>query len=186
MTSIFENKKLCVFDFDETLISAPDHKIKVVRESGEIIFLNAADWNSYTPSAADQFDFSGFEKVLKPTLVEKPWKIFLERLGTHGFENVHILSARGHRKPMDDFFDSMKIKVQISCLGIAPGENNGFHKALWIENKIKNENVSIVEFFDDRKDCVTSVLDLADKYENIVFYVWQVVNGELVKATRKD
>mgnify|MGYP001571278449 CR=1 FL=1 len=186
MTSIFENKKLCVFDFDETLISSPDHKIKVVKKTGETLFLNSEAWNRYTPNATDTFDFSSLEKASNIKIIEKTWKVFLERLGALGFESVHILSARGSRSPVEKFFSSQGIKVQISCLGIAPGENNGYHKALWVENKIKNENISVVEFFDDREDCVASIMELSTKYQGVDFYVWKITDGKPVPATRKD
>lgn len=182
---IMKNKKLCIFDFDDTLVVSDEHTILVTQENGVIITLSGKDWSKYSPKPGDSFDFSKLEYLGNPKPVEKVWKIFLDRHWSLGYHNVHVLSARGSRKPLEKYFREQKVHVQVKCLGIPPGENNGTHKAQWIEAQILKEGYEIIEFFDDREDCVTEVAALQGKYPNILFFVWQVRDGDLflVSAT---
>jgi hydroxymethylpyrimidine pyrophosphatase-like HAD family hydrolase len=176
---IMKNKKLVVFDFDDTLVTSDEHLILVTQENGVILTLNGKDWSNYTPAAGDTFDFSNLEHLKSPWPVEKVWKIFLDRFWSLGYHHVHILSARGSRKPLEKYFREEKVHVQVHCLGIPPGQNNGTHKARWIEAQILKEDYKVIEFFDDREDCVTEVAALKNKYPDILFFVWQVRHGDL-------
>lgn len=177
--SIIRNKKLCVFDFDDTLVMSDEHNIIVHHENGQKSDLPGRQWSDYKPKPGDKFDFSNLEVLKNPRKIDQTWKILLDRLWTHGYDHVVILSARGSSAPLEKYFRDHSIRIRIIGIGIPPGSNNGHYKAKWIEDKIKLHGYESVEFYDDREDCTVSVLNLREKYPHIGFHVWQVVKGEM-------
>lgn len=183
--SILAKKKLCVFDFDFTLVASDTQFIYVHHENGDKTHLNTVNWSEYSPKPGDKFDFSELEYLKNPLKIDQTWKTFLDRIWTHGHDHVYVLSARGSTVPLEKYFSDHGVRVQVIGIGIPPGANNGHHKAKWIEDKLLKGGYHSVEFFDDRDDCVEVVYALGDKYPHIDFHVWQVVNGEMVKCSSK-
>lgn len=179
--SITKNKKLIVFDFDDTLVKSKKHKIFVIHKNGTKTTLDGKNWNKYVPAEGDIFDFSHFENLINPIKIETTWKILIDRLRFCGYDNVHVVTARSSKEPLEKYFECNNVHVQVHGLGIPPGQNNGIYKANWIKQKIENNKYEIVEFFDDRDDCVTEVSALKKLYSNVVFYVWQINEDETLK-----
>jgi len=180
--SIITNKKLCVFDFDFTLVASEKQYITVYHENGGQTVLDSFNWSEYQQKPGDKFDFSEFDYLNKPEKIEQPWKTFLDRMWSNGYDHTYILTARGSTVPLEKYFDDHGIRVQCVGIGIPPGANNGHYKAKWIEDKIQEGFYGTVEFFDDRDDCVTHVGELGQKYPHVKFHVWQVTNGEMNKC----
>jgi trehalose-6-phosphatase len=172
-------KKLVIMDFDDTLVISDEHSIIITHEDGTIIELNGKDWSKYSPKPGDIYDFSHLEHLKNPRPIHKTWKTLLDRLYSLGPENVHILTARSSQKPLEKYFRDHGVLVPVHGLGIPPGQNNGIHKARWIEEQIAKGGWDIIEFFDDRDDCVTEVLRLKEKYQNILFFVWQIKDEDM-------
>jgi FMN phosphatase YigB (HAD superfamily) len=177
--SIIRNKKLVVFDFDDTLVTSDEHNIVVHHESGHKSNLPGRQWSDYKPKPGDKFDFSDFEVLKNPNKIEQTWKVLLDRLWSHGYDHVWILSARGSPAPLEKYFREHSIRIRIIGIGIPPGSNNGDYKAKWIEDQILSGGYEAVEFYDDREDCIVSVLNLKEKYPHITFHVWQIVDGNM-------
>ena len=64
-------KKIRVFDFDDTLVRT-DGVIRVTTKNGLVKELSPAQYAVYDPKPGDSFDYSDFEKVLNP----QPVKLF--------------------------------------------------------------------------------------------------------------
>lgn len=174
-----KNKKLCIFDFDDTLIHSGEHKIVVHRQNGIVEHLTSKEWAKFEPRPGDKYDLSQFDHLKNPKKIDQTWKIFLDRLWTVGYDHVFVLSARGDHKPLEKYFDHEGIRVQVVCLGIPPGANNGAYKMSWIENKMLEGDYNKVEFLDDRKDCVEHVKTLRSKHPSKKIDIWQVDEGEM-------
>lgn len=180
---IIGNKKLCVFDFDFTLVASGIQHIYVHHENGDKTHLDSMNWSEYKPIPGDKFDFSELEYLQNPVKIDQTWKTFLDRIWTHGYDHTYILSARGSTTPLEKYFYDHGIRVQVVGIGIPPGANNGIYKASWIEAKLDSGDYHHVEFYDDRDDCTQEVLALKHKYPHIGFSVWQIINGEMKHVT---
>lgn len=178
---IVKIKKLTVFDFDDTLVRS--EAVVHIKKGGIIKSINAKHWNTYVPEPGDEFDFSDMEKLRMATKNDKIWKIFLDRLWSHGWDHVHVLSARSCGKPLQKYFKEEQVRVQVNWLKIPPGHDNGLYKGRWIEEKIQTHEYEAVEFFDDREDSCHGVAALKHKYPHIHFKVWRIIEGELHYVT---
>ena len=179
MNTTIENKRLHVFDFDSTLITSDNHQIKVTQANGTVLALGYVEWSNYVPLPGDVFDYSALDYLHNPKQVEKVWNIFLQHLNQK--DNTHILTARGTGDPLEKYFKEQNLEVKIKCLGIPPGDNNGHHKAKWINDQINDQKITEVHFYDDREDCVVEVANLRNKHPNVVFKVWHVWHARTVQ-----
>ena len=58
-----EDKKLRIFDFDDTLVKTKSH-IYITHRDGKKSKLSPGEYAVYTPKQGDQFDFSDFVIIL--------------------------------------------------------------------------------------------------------------------------
>lgn len=170
---------LHIFDFDDTLVMSDESPIVVTQADGTIISLTGKNWSYYHPQEGDVFDYSNMEYLHNPRPIAGIWTEFKSRLES-ALEHTHILTARASRTPLDKYFREQEVVVSVNCLAIPPGDNNGHHKAGWIAKKIQEHGYDVVEFFDDRHDCVTEVAALRKSFPNIKFIVWHITDGEMV------
>lgn len=170
-------KRLCVFDFDCTLIDTPESKVRITHKTGETSQIDHYGWKTYKTRPGDVFDFSDFEKIINPQKIMNTWEIFMNRLKFPKTNDVVVLSARITNKALIEFFEQENIVLNdCVALSIPAGDNNGTHKSKWIVNKLTSNIYNHVEFYDDRGDCVTEVVKLRKKLDHPVD-VWQVLDG---------
>lgn len=177
------NKKhhLSIFDFDDTLVFSDNHYVKIQNPiTKEIKQLTSNEWKHYIPKINEEiYDFSDFEKLNNPRKNPKLWNIFKARLANKD-TSVVVLSARTSLEPLFSFFLEEKLIIpHVVCLAIAPGENNGIHKARWIQEEINEQKPKFVEFYDDRDDNVTEVHRLKKENPSITFKIGKVIGEEI-------
>ena len=163
-TLFLENKKLRVFDFDETLVFT-DSFIYITHANGQKSKLTPAQYATYVPKPGDTYDFSDFEKVKNPKIIKGVFEL-LKRMADKdkGDRGVYILTARSAYKPVYDFIRQSGIKgVHV----IAIGDNNPEKKADWIEQQIKDEGYDDVFFIDDSLKNIHAVRNRLKKYPNV-------------------
>lgn len=177
----FENKKLRVFDLDDTLVKT-DSFVYVTRKNGSKLKLSPAQFAVYKRLLDDTFDFSDFGEMRNPVLI-KAYVELLKRMAREGM--VYILTARDAYKPAYDFIRQLGIK---NVYVVALADGNPEKKADWIEQKITDEKYDEVFFIDDSPKNVEAVRKRLRKYDiikKIQLAKSDVVQTKTVRRTDK-
>lgn len=163
------NKKLRVFDFDDTLVKTKSH-IYIKHGDGKESKLNPGEYAIYEPKQDDQFDFSDFQKVTDPQEIKGVTKLLKTVVRAEGERKVVILTARSAYKPVKDYLKDIGLE---GIYVVALGDSDPQKKADWIEDKIK-AGYNDVFFIDDSHKNVEAVNGLKKKYPNIKMKVSHV------------
>lgn len=156
-----EDKKLRVFDFDDTIVKT-DSYIYVTHSDGKESKLTPGQYAIYKPKPGDTFDYSDFHNVKNPKLI-KGYHELLKRMSI-GSGTVYILTARAAYKPVYDFIKQSGVRgVEV----IALGDSNPEKKADWIEAKVRDEGYDDVFFVDDSQPNIRAVERRLKNYPNV-------------------
>ena len=165
-------KKLRVFDFDDTLVKTKSH-IYVKHSDGKNSKLTPGEYAIYEPKSDDQFDFSDFEKVNQPQEIKGVTKLLKTVARAEGERKVVILTARSAYKPVKDYLKDIGLD---GMYVIALGDSDPQKKADWIEHKIKKGHNDVF-FIDDSHKNVDAVSKLKEKYPNIKIRITSITSG---------
>ena len=163
-----DDKKLRVFDFDDTLVQT-NSNIYIKHKDGKESKLTPGEYAIYEPKEGDKFDFSDFEKVKQPQEIKGVTRL-LKNIVRVGGSEVVILTARAAYKPIKKYLSDIGLK---DIFVVALASNNPQDKADWIEDKIKG-GVKDVFFIDDSHKNVQAVKTLSKKYPDISLKVRHV------------
>ena len=173
-------KKLRIFDFDDTLVKTKSH-IYITHKDGKKSTLTPGEYAIYEPKEGDQFDFSDFEKVKQPQEIKGVTRL-LKNIVRVGDSEIVILTARSAYKPIKDYLSDIGLdKLYV----VALADSDPQKKADWIENKIK-DGVTDVFFIDDSHKNVSAVKALSKKYPNISLKVRHVQHDIPTPPKQKD
>jgi hypothetical protein len=173
------NKKLRVFDFDDTLVRTNSH-IYIKHKDGKESKLNPGEYAIYEPKEGDKFDFSDFQKVTDPQEIKGVTKLLHTVAKAEGERKIVILTARAAYKPVKDYLHDIGLE---GMYVVALGDSDPQKKADWIEDKIK-KGYNDVFFIDDSHKNVAAVSKLKEKYPNIKMKVSHVKH-DIPKAPEK-
>ena len=154
-------KKLRVFDFDDTLVKS-NSKVYVMNK-GKRKTLTPGEFAIYKKKSGDEFDFSDFDKVIEPKQIKSMFRVFNNIYKASGSRRLTILTARAAYKPVRKFLNDVGFN---DVYVVALGDSNPQKKADWIEGQIKKGYDNIL-FLDDSPKNVKVVKDLKRKYPNI-------------------
>jgi phosphoglycolate phosphatase-like HAD superfamily hydrolase len=157
-----EDKKLRVFDFDDTLVKTASF-IYVTHTDGRKSKLTPGKYAVYKEKQGDEFDFRDFQEVKNPKVIKGYFQL-LKNMAKDSDKAVYILTARAAYKPVYDFIRDSGIK---DVFVVALGDNNPESKADWIENQIKKNGFDNVYFVDDSSKNVDAVRKRLANYTNI-------------------
>jgi phosphoglycolate phosphatase-like HAD superfamily hydrolase len=157
-----EDKKLRVFDFDDTLVKTASF-IYVTHKDGRKSKLTPGKYAVYKEKQGDEFDFRDFQEVKNPKVIKGYFQL-LKNMAKDSDKVVYILTARAAYKPVYDFIRDSGIK---DVFVVALGDNNPESKADWIENQIKKNGFDNVYFVDDSSKNVDAVRKRLANYTNI-------------------
>ena len=155
-------KKLRVFDFDDTLVHV-DATIHITHKDGTKSGLTPAEYAVYVPKEGDTFNFSEFSSVIKKA---KPLKDNIQDLiksYNDPTEKTTILTARLLGYPVKKY---LKDEFNIEPYVVGLGSSDPKDKSRWIEAQIK-KGYNNIEFRDDSQKNVDAVAGLKDKYPEI-------------------
>jgi FMN phosphatase YigB (HAD superfamily) len=173
------DKKLRVFDFDDTLVKTKSH-IYITHKDGKNSKLTPGEYAIYEPKEGDKFDFSDFESVKRPQEIKGVTRL-LKNIIRVGGSDVVILTARSSYRPVKDYLKDVGID---NIFVVALADADPQKKADWIEDKIKS-GVDDVFFIDDSHKNVAAVKALAKKYPKISLKV-RHVQHETPAAPKQD
>ena len=169
-------KKLRVFDFDDTLVHV-DATIYITHKDGSKEGLTPAEYAVYVPQEGDTFNFSEFSSVIKKA---KPLESNIQDLiksYNDPTEKTTILTARLLGYPVKKY---LKDEFNIEPYVVGLGSSDPQDKARWIESQIK-KGYNDIEFRDDSKKNVDAVAGLEDKYPEISIKSMLVENATYSK-----
>jgi phosphoglycolate phosphatase-like HAD superfamily hydrolase len=173
-------KKLRIFDFDDTLVKTKSH-IYIKHKDGKESKLTPGEYAIYEPKEGDKFDFSDFEKVKQPQEFKGVTRL-LKNIVRVGGSEIVILTARSAYKPIKDYLSDIGLD---KLFVVALADSDPQKKADWIENKIK-DGVTDVFFIDDSHKNVSAVQSLAKKYPNVSLKVRHVQHDIPAPPKQKD
>lgn len=151
-----ENKKLRVFDFDETLVFTKSY-IYVKQPNGKEKKLTPGEYAVYQEKPGEEYDFRDFYSVQEPQELRKITKVLKRIIQKNGGDGVFILTARPQAvdKHVQQYLKDIGINKRIPVTGLQ--NNDPKAKADWIEKKIDNEGYTDVYFADDSIKNVNAV-----------------------------
>ena len=154
-------KKLRVFDFDDTLVKS-NSKVFLIR-NGKKKVMTPGEFAVYKQKPGDEFDFSEFDKVIEPKKIKAMFRVFKNIYKASGSRRLTILTARAAYKPVRQFlkdvgFDDVYV--------VALGDANPQKKSNWVKSQIEKGYNDIL-FLDDSPKNVNAVKKLKQKYPNI-------------------
>jgi hypothetical protein len=173
-------KKLRIFDFDDTLVKT-NSNIYITHKDGKKSKLTPGEYAIYEPKKGDQFDFSDFEKVKQPQEIKGVTRL-LKNIVRVGGSEIVILTARSAYKPIKDYLSDIGLD---KLFVVALADSDPQKKADWIENKIK-DGVTDVFFIDDSHKNVSAVQALAKKYPKVSLKVRHVQHDIPAPPKQKD
>jgi FMN phosphatase YigB (HAD superfamily) len=162
-TLFSEDKKLRIFDFDDTLVKTNSF-IYVTHKDGRKSKLSPGEYAVYKERPGDEFDFKDFQKVTEPKLIKGYFELLKRMSAADSGRIIYILTARAAYKPVYDFIRASGIRnIEV----VALGDNNPEKKADWIEAKVKDEGYDDVFFVDDSLKNVDAVRRRLKSYPNV-------------------
>ena len=161
LKDILLEKKLRVFDFDDTLVKS-NSKVFVINK-GKKKTLTPGEFAVYKQKPGDEFDFSDFDKVIEPKQIKAMFRVFKNIYKASGSRRLTILTARAAFRPVRQF---LKDVGYTDVFVVALGDSNPQKKADWIEGQIKKGYNDIL-FLDDSAKNVRVVKQLKRKYPKI-------------------
>jgi FMN phosphatase YigB (HAD superfamily) len=162
-TLFMENKKLRVFDFDDTLVKTTSF-IYVTHKDGKKSTLTPGEYAVYTEKPGDVFDYSDFQKINQPKLIKGYVELLKRMSASNSGRTIYILTARSAYKPIHKFIKDLGIR---NLYVVALGDANPEKKADWIEAKVKDEGYDDVFFVDDSLKNVEAVRKRLKAYPNV-------------------
>lgn len=162
-TLFTEDKKLRVFDFDDTLVKTNSF-IYVTDNAGRKRKLTPGQYAVYKERPGDVFDYTDFQKVTNPQIIKGYFELLKRMSASDSGRTIYILTARSAYKPIYDFIRDSGIR---NVMVIALGDANPEKKADWIEAKVRDEGYDDVFFVDDSLPNVTAVRKRLKAYPNV-------------------
>lgn len=151
-------RKLCIFDFDDTLVSS-NSSVTVEHGDGEKTVLDSASFAYFQGTEGDRIDFADFNHVNHPRIIKKGMDA-LKKAASDSDTRTVILTARpkGSAHSVKKFMEHLGLKnVDV----VALQSSNPMDKARWIENEAGDAEE--VEFTDDSSKNVAAVETLNGK-----------------------
>ena len=154
-------KKLRVFDFDDTLVKS-NSKVFLVR-NGKRKEMTPGEFAIYKKKPGDEFDFSEFDRVIEPKQIKAMFKVFKNIYKASGSRRLTVLTARAAYRPVRKFLNDVGFS---DVFVVALGDANPQKKADWIQSQ-REKGYDDILFLDDSPKNVTAVKKLKQKYPKI-------------------
>lgn len=166
-------RRLRVFDFDDTLVKTGSKVGVNNKVTGKHFLLTPGEFAVYVANPDEIFDYSDFERLVDPQTIHWTGRILGNIYAKHGPAGVVILTARGNPAPIKQFLNDAGFPgIEVQALGSADPQA----KADWIDARISQEGLHLVEFFDDSYKNIAAVKALQDKHPGVKVIVRHIVH----------
>jgi len=117
MPSLVNAKRLCIFDFDDTLVSETG-KVRIIKKDGEVISMESSHFANYVESPGDIFDFSDFQKVVETAKVNTNVINSMISFYNDSESYVVVITAREKAQPVREFIlNNIGIDLPVFAVG---------------------------------------------------------------------
>lgn len=177
----FNGKKLRIFDFDDTLVTT-DAQVHVTNSKNEHFDMSPGEFAVYKPKPGDLFNYDDFKQLINPQTIKWTGKILSNIYNKYGPSGVTILSARSTPEPIEKFLaDAGFSGIDVVALNSA----DPAAKAAWVDQKIKTNKLTLVEFFDDSHKNIAAVKKLQKQHSDVKIIVRHIVHKFSVSKQKK-
>ena len=153
-----------IFDFDDTLVFT-DAMVHVKDKMGKHKrSMTPAQYATYVADDNDVFDYGDFNKLINPREIKWTVKILRSIINKNGPHGATILTARSAKQPVEKFLKDNGFPEGIEI--VALGDSNPIKKAEWISDKIIQNGLKQVEFFDDSHKNIKATDELKHIHPN--------------------
>lgn len=162
---VLVERKLRVFDFDDTLASTRN-VVKVRTQGGGVRTLNSDEFAHYVAQQGDKFDFSNFSYIVNPTPFTYTTHLLRAMLQLGGDRYFTVLTARPKNA-------AKRIKSYLKTLGfgdinvVALQSSDPYDKAKWIKYRIEQKGYNDIVFVDDSIKNIQAVSSLKKQFPNV-------------------
>ena len=167
-----KNKKLRIFDFDDTLAKVKSNII--VKNKDKEFTLTPAEFAVYNPKQGDSFNFKEFNEIIKTAIPIKSNLKLLKQAAENPLTKTTILTARLLGYPVKHY---LKKNFNLDIYVVAVGGADPKLKVNYIEKEIKRGYSDIV-FIDDSYKNVKAVEALQTKYPQVDLKVIHTTEAE--------
>ena len=176
--------ELSVYDFDDTLAKTEGKVYLLNTKTGKKRTLSGHEFHNCKLTKDEEFDLSDFTKAINPVALPHLSKMKKDyiRLGSYG---VTICTARPFAGPVIEFVSKYGMPdieiVAVGVIDLKAEKNlnisliNARRKKNYLRKKIVNQNLKILNFFDDSIDNVEAAISLRKEFPGVE------INVELVK-----
>ena len=150
-------RKLTIFDFDDTLILS-NANIKITHSDGSTEVLSSHEYAKYRPKPGDKFDYSEFDEYPKQaTLIDDTFKSLKSAMSGQG--DVVILTARSNIAPVEAFLKDQGVSG-IDVVGV--GSSNPMDKAHYVLDRVKEDTYDLVHVYEDNGKNIRAIKKVVD------------------------
>jgi hypothetical protein len=171
-------KHLRIFDFDDTLVKTAS-RVHITRIDGSKFDLVPAAFAAYDAQPGDVFDYTDFTTIVEPRSIKWTNQILHRVYAHHGPAGVSVLTARGSPEPISQYMSTMNI---VGLDVIALGTTDPGAKAAWIDQRIRRDNLQLVEFFDDSIRNVSAVRELRNAHPDVKIIGRHVIHNRIRRS----
>jgi hypothetical protein len=177
-------RSLVIFDIDDTLLHTTA-KIKVVKDGKPIRTLTNQEFNNYTLSPGEEFDFGEFRDADKFNRESEPIEPMIRKLKTimdHAKDaTVIMLTARADFDNKELFLKTFKDlgidmgRVHVHRAGNLPGDSiPAEKKAVWVRRYLDTNKYNHVRLYDDSMSNLRVFKSLKNEYPEVDFRAYYV------------
>ena len=177
-----DNRKLFVFDFDDTLVDTASSELRVkithTLPSGRVrTYVKTSDeYASFKlpTTGRIQLNFADFESVPDDIEIKTYYFNLLKRALANSKTHVIILTARAADKPVAQFLKDTLPGRQPRV--VAVGTSDPFAKSLYIKQLIERFSFKYIYYYDDAVKNIDAVATLEDEYPDVEFDLHHVID----------
>jgi len=168
--------KLWIFDFDDTLVKTDACTYVSNTLTGEKFDLSPGEYAVYERQPGDVFDYTDFERLINPRAVKWVNRILHNVYAHHGPEAIVVLSARSYDAPIKQYLQQIGLgDIEVATLNTT----DPAAKAAWVDERIKRDNLTAVEFFDDSPKNVAAVGALRHQHPKVSVISHHIVHNKI-------
>jgi hypothetical protein len=162
-----QDKKLTVFDFDDTLVKT-DSQVVVVHDNGTREALSPGQYAIYEKKPGDTLDYSAFRTLVNPRIIRHVGRHLNRVFNTDGPACILVLTARGGDVSYIETFlaDAGFPGIEVVGLG-CDSKTTAKEKAVFVSNRIQRDGLTYVEFLDDTDDNIKAIKELTKTFPNV-------------------
>lgn len=173
---------LYIFDFDDTLVDS-DAVVRITHEDDSTTTMTSEKYAKYVEQPGDVYDFTDFDSYPRnPEIIEPVFAELRAATALSDPGNVVILTARSNPTPVQAFLKSNGI-TNIRIIAVGTSDPNA--KAMYILDRVKNDNHDEVVVFEDNVKNIRRIRKVLTE-EGVKLQTNRVSNGKIVQTNNES